>query len=131
MFAVKVVDQIVHNRYTTAWDDLHPVDQKVAPLRRVRAAARRRSPVIAAPLSTKVVSVEATSRSGSATARSSRARPCTSGSASRAAFTLVHTVHLVAAHGKWTWILPSCRFRDYRDDKCPVDAGSTPPPATS
>jgi hypothetical protein len=29
--ALKVLDQIVHNRYTEAWDDLHPTDQGVAP----------------------------------------------------------------------------------------------------
>ena len=26
LFAVKVVDQIVHNRYSAAWNDLHPSD---------------------------------------------------------------------------------------------------------
>jgi hypothetical protein len=29
--AVKVLNQIVHNHYTEAWDDLHPADQAVAP----------------------------------------------------------------------------------------------------
>jgi hypothetical protein len=29
--ALKVLDQIVHNRYTEAWDDMHPTDQQVAP----------------------------------------------------------------------------------------------------
>ena len=29
--AVKVVDQIVHNHYSKAWNDLHPTDQAVAP----------------------------------------------------------------------------------------------------
>jgi hypothetical protein len=43
----------------------------------------------------------------------------------------VHTVHVVAEHGNWTWILPPSRFRDYRADKCPIDAGSSPPPSTS
>jgi hypothetical protein len=30
-FATKVVDLIVHNKYSDAWGDLHPVDQEVAP----------------------------------------------------------------------------------------------------
>ena len=46
-------------------------------------------------------------------------------------FTLVHSVHLVAEDGKWKWILPSWRYRDYRADKCPTDAGSAPPPANA
>jgi len=41
-------------------------------------------------------------------------------------FTLTHSVHLVAEDGKWKWILPSWRYRDYRADKCPTD--STAPP---
>jgi hypothetical protein len=40
-------------------------------------------------------------------------------------------VHLVASHGMWKWILPSWRFRDYKADRCPTDAGSSPPPSQS
>ena len=46
-------------------------------------------------------------------------------------FSLVHTVHLVAEGGKWKWILPAWRFRDYKADRCPTDAGSNPPPANA
>ena len=42
-------------------------------------------------------------------------------------FNLVHTVHLVVEDGKWKWILPSWRFRDYKADRCPTDSGSSPP----
>jgi hypothetical protein len=49
----------------------------------------------------------------------------------RGGFHVVHTVHLVAAGGKWKWILPSWRYRDYKADRCPTDAGSSPPPAQS
>ena len=127
----KVVDQIVHNRYDTAWGDLHPVDQKVAPLAeyvQLRDGGRRCSPV---PRSTKVVSIsdESVGLGDGSFVQTQGGRTC--GSASPAASTLVHTVHVVATTAKWTWILPSCRFRDYRADKCPVDAGSSPPPSTS
>ena len=46
-------------------------------------------------------------------------------------FAVTHTVHLVASHGAWKWILPSWRFRDYKADRCPTDAGSSPPPSQS
>jgi hypothetical protein len=128
-FAVKVVDQIVHNRYSTAWDDLHPADQQVAPSGEY-VQCERRSPVLAAPLSTKVLSVGDESVGiGDGSFVQSKAVHVRLGFAG--GFHLVHTVHVVAAHGKWTWILPSYRFRDYQADKCPVDAGSTPPPSTS
>ena len=45
--------------------------------------------------------------------------------------TLTHTVHVVSLEGRWRWILPSARFRDYKADRCPLDAGSAPPPQTS
>ncbi len=128
-FAVKVVDQIVHNRYDTAWNDLHPVDQKVAPSAEY-VQCERRSPVLTVPLSTKVVSIGNESVGlGDGSFVQSKAVHVRLGFAG--GFKLVHTVHVVADHGKWTWILPSYRFRDYRADKCPVDAGSSPPPSTS
>jgi hypothetical protein len=128
-FAVKVIDQIVHNRYEIAWDDLHPVDQKVAPAAEY-VQCERRSPVLAAPLTTKVVSIGNESIGlGDGSFVQSKAVHVRLGFAG--GFNLVHTVHIVAAHGKWTWILPAYRFRDYRADKCPIDAGSTAPPSTS
>ncbi len=128
-FAVKVVDRIVHNRYALVWGDLHPVDQKVAPSAEY-VQCETRSPVIAAPLTTKVVSIGDESVGiGDGTFVQSKAVHVRLGFAG--GFHLVHTVHVVADHGKWRWILPSWRFRDYKADKCPIDAGSTPPPATS
>ena len=56
LFAVKVVDQIVHNRYSTAWNDLHPTDQQVAPSGEY-VQCETRSPVLTAPNTTKVLSV--------------------------------------------------------------------------
>jgi hypothetical protein len=46
-------------------------------------------------------------------------------------FKVTHTVHVVADHGKWKWILPAWRYRDYKADKCATDAGSASPPVQS
>jgi hypothetical protein len=127
--AVRVLDQIVHNHYTDAWGDLHSTDQKVAPLAEY-VGCETRSPVIARPRTVKVVSVGAESVGlGDGTFVQSTAvgiRMAFAGS-----FSLVHTVHLVAEDGKWKWILPSWRFRDYKADRCPTDSGSAPPPANA
>src|SRR5262249_59307565 len=55
-FASKVVGLIVHNKYSTVWEDLHPVDQKGAPFSEY-VSCETRNPVIAVPRSVKVVSV--------------------------------------------------------------------------
>jgi hypothetical protein len=127
--ALRVVDQIVHNRYAEAWGDLHSIDQNVAPLAEY-VGCETRSPVIARPLSVKVVSVTDESvglGDGKFTESTSvDVRMKFSGG-----FKLVHSVHLVAEHGEWKWILPSWRYRDYRDDRCPTDPGSAPPPASA
>ena len=55
--ALKVLDQIVHNRYTEAWDDLHPADQAVAP-RGEYVTCESRSPVISIPRSVRAVGIK-------------------------------------------------------------------------
>ena len=55
-FAVRVLDLIVHNHYSRVWDDLHPTDQKVAPFAEY-VGCEARSPVIAAPRTVEVLSV--------------------------------------------------------------------------
>ncbi len=127
--AVKVLDQIVHNRLTEAWDDLHPVDQAVAP-RAEYVTCESRSPVIALPRSVRAVGVKDESIGlGDGSFVQSKAVALRLGFAG--GFNVTHTVHLVASHGAWRWILPSWRFRDYRADVCPTDAGSSPPPSQS
>jgi hypothetical protein len=46
-------------------------------------------------------------------------------------FAVTHMVHVVASHGKWTWILPAWRYCDYEGDTCPTAAGSAPPAVQS
>ncbi len=127
--ALRVLDQIVHNRYADAWGDLHSVDQHVAPLAEY-VGCETRSPVIARPLTAKVVRVGSESVGlGDGKFVDSTAVDVRMGFTGN--FKLVHTVHLVAEKGRWKWILPSWRYRDYKADRCPTDAGSTPPTAST
>jgi hypothetical protein len=128
-FAKSVVGLIVHNKYSAVWDDLHPVDQKVAPSPEY-IGCETRSPVIAVPRTVKVLRVTDESIGiGNGSFVDSKAVAVRLGFAG--GFKLTHTVHVVADHGKWTWILPAWRYRDYKADACPTDAGSTPPPTQS
>ena len=128
-FALSVLDRIVHNRYDDAWNDLHPVDRKAAP-RAEYVGGESRSPVLAVPRTVEVVSVKDESVGlGDGTFVDSKAVALRLGF--KGGFRLVHTVHVVRSHGEWTWILPAWRFRDYRADRCPTDAGSSPPPSSA
>jgi hypothetical protein len=127
--AARVVDLIVHNKYSASWDDLYSADQKVAPFSEY-VACETRNPVISVPRSVKVLSVNDESVGiGDGKFADSKAVDVRLNFAG--GFHVVHTVHLVGEHGKWKYILPSWRFRDYRADKCPSDAGSSPPPSPS
>ena len=127
--AVGVLDEIVHNRYGQAWATLHPADQKVAS-RGEYVGCETRSPVLALPTSVRVVDVKHESVGlGDGTFVDSTAVDLRIGF--MGGFHLMHAVHLVATKGAWRWILPPDRYRAYRADRCPTDAGSTPPASTS
>jgi hypothetical protein len=129
VFAAKVVSLIVHNKYSEAWGDLHSVDRKVAPSTEY-VGCEIRSPVIAVPRTMKVLNVKNESVGiGDGTFVDSKAVAVRLGFAGN--FKVTHTVHVVADRGKWTWILPAWRYRDYKGDQCPTDAASAPPPAQS
>jgi hypothetical protein len=128
-FALSLTNRILANKYTEAWGDLYEVDQKVAPLSEY-VGCETRSPVIARPRSVKVVSVNTESVGlGDGKFVESTAVDIRMGFAG--SFSLVHTVHLVAEDGRWKWILPSWRFRDYKADRCPTDSGSSPAPSNA
>jgi hypothetical protein len=129
VFAAKVVDLIVHNKYSDAWGDLHSVDQKVAPSTEY-VGCENRNPVIAVPRTVKVLSVQDESIGiGDGTFVDSKAVAVRLGFAG--GFKVTHTVHVVADHGDWKWILPAWRYRDYKGDTCPTEAGSAPPTTQS
>ena len=128
-FATKVVGLIVHNKYSAAWGDLHSVDKQVAPSSEY-VSCEIRNPVIAVPRTVKVLSVKDESVGmGDGTFVDSKAVAVRLGFAG--SFKVTHTVHVVDDHGKWTWILPAWRYRDYKGDTCPSDPGSAPPPVQS
>lgn len=127
--AIRVVHQITANRYAQAWGDLHSKDQDVAPLGEY-VDCETRSPVIARPLRVKATKVSEESFGiGDGTFVETKAVAVRLTFAG--AFKITHTVHLVAEDGRWKWILPSFRFRDYKANRCPVDPGSSAPPSTS
>ena len=127
--AVRVVHQITANKYAQAWADLHSKDQDVAPLGEY-VDCETRSPVIVRPRGVKVLKVtEESIGIGDGTFVETKAVAVRLTFAG--AFKVTHTVHLVAEDGRWKWILPSFRFRDYKANRCPVDPGSSGPPATS
>jgi hypothetical protein len=128
-FATKVVNLIVHNKYSAVWEDLHPVDQEVAPFSEY-VGCETRNPVVAVPRTIKVLSVNDESVGiGNGKFVESKAVDVRLGFAGD--FKVKHTVHVVADHGDWKWILPAWRYRDYKGDTCPTDAGSSPPPSQS
>ena len=127
--AVRVVHQITANRYAQAWGDLHSKDQHVAPLGEY-VDCETRSPVIVRPRGVKVTKVtEESFGIGDGTFVETKAVAVRLTFAG--AFKVTHTVHLVAEDGRWKWILPSFRFRDYKANRCPVDPASSAPPSTS
>jgi hypothetical protein len=126
--ALEDLGLIVHNRYSEAWDSLYSRDQAVAP-RAEYVACESRSPVQEAPTATKAIGVSDESVGiGDGTFVESKAvRLQLDFRGGR----LVHTVHLIREKGRWHWILPPWRYRDYKANRCPTDAGSSPPPARS
>jgi hypothetical protein len=126
--ALKDLDLIVHNRYTEAWDGLYSRDQAVAP-RTEYVGCESRSPVQEVPTSTKALAVtdESVGIGDGTFVRSKAVKLQLDFRGGR----LVHTVHLVKEQGGWHWILPPWRYRDYKADRCPTDAGSSPAPTQS
>jgi hypothetical protein len=128
-FAVKVVNLILGNHYATVWGDLHSADQRVAP-RAEYVGCETRTPILDRPLAIKVLAVSDESVGlGNGKFVDSKAVDVRLSFAGN--LKLTHTVHVVADGGRWRWILPSWRFRDYKADRCSSDAGSAPPPQSS
>lgn len=128
-FATKLLDLIVHNEYATAWDDLHSKDKLVAPFGEY-VHCEQRSPVIAVPTRVRVQRVRDESVAiGDGTFVDSKAVDVNL--RFKGGFSVKHTIHVVAEGGRWRWVLPSRRYRDYRLDACPTDAGSSPEPSAS
>ena len=109
----QVLDQIVHNRYTRGVGRPAPDRPEGRAARRVR---RLREPVAGdrGAEQREGRRRRRTSRSASATASSSTATPSRSAWASPAGSTSCTRSTSSPRSGKWKWILPSWRFRDYQ-----------------
>ncbi len=121
-FAVTVVQRIAHNRYRDAWSDLITADRKIAPRDRY-VSCESRDPVTAAPKSIEVLGSHEESvavGNGMFVASTAvRLRLHFGGSA------LTKTVHVVNEGGRWRWILPALRYRQYQGSACPAGVSAT------
>jgi len=123
--AVTIVQRITHNDYTHVWDELLSTDRHVAP-RKEYVACESSHPVGVVPRGLKVLRVRDESVGlGNGEFVPSKAVDV------RITFggglTITHTVHLVAESGKWRFILPPWRYRDYKADRCPATEASSNP----
>ena len=123
--AITIVQRITHNDYVHVWDDLLSTDRAVAP-RKEYVACESSHPVGVVPRALKVLRVHDESVGlGNGTFVPSKAVDVRITFGGGLAIT--HTVHLVAESGKWRFILPPWRYRDYKADRCPgTEAGSNP-----
>ena len=121
-FFITVLEQKVSGEWGRAWQSLYPLHQRIAARDTfIRCETARPFP---APLeSIHVVRVRAVSF------RAPGALPPVPSAAVTVAvelswygprdpITFTHTFHLVAVHGRWTWLLSPDRYRLYRQDAC-------------
>lgn len=114
---MRVVAMIVHNRYEQAWYLLDSTDRKAAS-RGEYTACENQSSITSAPTSLEVVGVAHESVAlGNGTFVPSTAVSIRLGFAG--GFHTVQTVHLVAEHSAWSWILPAQKYREYEANTCP------------
>jgi len=130
-FAVDTVRKIVQNRYADAWDTLHPVDKSVAPKREyVRCENRSRFTATFVRARVGHVGDESVGLGNGRFVDSKAVEVLvTLRAASAPRFVVRHTVHLVVADGKWTWILPAWRYGYFRDDICPTSPSAPASPS--
>jgi hypothetical protein len=119
-FAENVVRLIAGNRYAEAWETLNPVDQRVAP-RAEYVGCEQRTPIAAKVREIRAVGVSDDSVGlGDGKFIRSTAVAVRIAFAGDASFVVTHSVHLVAVGERWTWVLPSWRYRSFKANHCPV-----------
>jgi hypothetical protein len=143
-FFLTVLEQKVSGDWAKAWQSLHPLHKRIAardtfircetarpfpaPLESIHVvrvrAVRFRAPGALHPVPSAAVTVAVELR----------------WYGPRDPITFTQTFHLVAVHGRWTWLLSLDRYRLYRQDACfagqlsggraaLVEEGSSQPPA--
>ncbi|HEY3182297.1 MAG TPA: hypothetical protein VGJ77_05620 [Gaiellaceae bacterium] len=130
-FAVDVVRLIVQNRYGEAWGALHPADRRVAS-RAEYVGCENRSRFTATFVRARVAHV-ADEAVGLGDGRFVKSKAVdvliTLVEDGVAPFVVRHTMHVVPSGAKWTWILPSWRYVDFRANRCPTAPHAASPPS--
>lgn len=130
-FAVDVVRLIVQNRYGEAWGALHPADRRVAS-KAEYIGCENRSRFTARFVRARVAHV-ADEAVGLGDGRFVHSKAVdvviTLEEDGVAPFVVRHTMHVVPSGSRWTWILPSWRYLDFRANRCPT-APHAPSPAS-
>ena len=126
-----VVRQIAGNDYARAWQTLAPAQQRLVPqYEYVRCESA--SPILGRLTSLEVVraSEDPVTVAGSGAepvvAAAVTFRLKISESALHASVVVTHTVHAVAAEGRWAWILPAPRLQLHRSGTCGARPATAP-----
>ena len=119
-FMTELVEEIAGNDYATAWQTLHPAQQRIA-TRAQYVACESQSPIPGKLSSVKVVDVadENVQVAGEGKAAGKAVRVKLSIAGLGEPVVLTHTGHTVAVGDHWTWILPPERFAEYKAGRCP------------
>jgi hypothetical protein len=127
VFAAHVVELIAANRYDEAWTLLHPLHQTLAP-RAEYVDCEAAEPIPGHLESVRVLRefAERTSLGTGSYANSEAVvLRIAIGGGPGAPVVITDTVHAVAVHGQWRWIMPPARVQAYSAGRCPD--GSPPP----
>jgi len=119
-FMTNLVEEIAANDYATAWQTLHPAQQRIA-TRDAYVSCESQSPIPGKLSSVQVVDIsdEDVEVAGEGTAAGKAVRVKLSIAGLGDPVVLTHTGHAVAVGDHWTWILPPERFAEYKAGRCP------------
>jgi hypothetical protein len=121
-FFLTMLEQKVRGDWGKAWQSLYPPHQRIAP-RETFIRCETARPFLAPLKSIHVVRVRAVPFRPPGALRPVPSAAVTVAVAlrwygPRDPITFMHTFHLVAVHGRWTWLLSADRYRLYRRDAC-------------
>ena len=122
-FAVRVVRLIAADRYGRAWDSLDPA-QRADVSRGTYVRCELRSAIPGHVVSAEVVDVKDEEISvagvdGRTASRAVEVRTVIADPVVPEGVVVDQTVHIVAAGGRWAWILPASRYATYAAGRCP------------
>ena len=129
IFLRGIVTEIAANDYDSAWQRLHPAQQRVA-TRTTYVRCEQLTPIPGhldwiRVVSTKDERINVPGDSGIVDSKAVTLRLKLSEPVLKESVIVTKTVHAVAVDGRWRWILTPERFGTYRARSCP---GATVPP---